>query len=266
MNQSPFRADTPVRWLSSYPKSGNTWVRFLLYQYFFGEARASIDIARYIPGIHNMPQVRAASPFDGKLFVKNHFPLGPDVPAVPGSVCIYVVRHPRDVIQSCLNYARMVANTPEARPGEDERYVRSFLAAGGAPEYIAKRFGTWDNHYRTWLDQQRVPTVLVRYEDMKAHPARELTRMVEFLGYSPEPAKIESAVALSSFERLQALEISEKAGGADKRLFPGTDEQMKKGRLFMNKGQSGRSLDTIAPGLDRAVAERFAEGIARFGY
>ena len=43
-----------IIWLASYPKSGNTWLRFLLYNYLFGEVRRSGDIARRIPDIHTL--------------------------------------------------------------------------------------------------------------------------------------------------------------------------------------------------------------------
>ncbi len=264
---SPAPASFDVRWLASYPKSGNTWVRFLLYQYFHGKAEASLDVARFIPGIHGRKQVRDAKLFDGALFAKTHFPYGPDITGRGRAIgCIYVVRHPRDVILSCLNYARLTGMLGDSQGITDEMYVRSFLQLGGASEYFRHRFGTFENHYRSWLDQRTVPTILVRYEDLKADPSRELSRILEFLGHAPDPAKIEQSVALSTFERLQAMEMSEKASGSEQRLFVGSAEQMKKGRMFMNKGQSGRSLDPIAAGLDRAVEERFADAIKRFGY
>lgn len=256
-----------ARWLASYPKSGNTWVRFLIYQYFHGAAASSIDITRFIPGFHNRNQMKSAGLFDGAMFIKTHFPLGPHIPSHEGAIgCIYVVRHPRDVILSCLNYARLTGMLSDSQGIADEAYVRSFLALGGAAEYLKLQFGTFENHYKSWLDQSAIPTLLVRYEDLKSEPARQLSRIIAFLGHEPDAAKVEQSVALSSFERLQAMEISEKEAGSDQRLFVGSTDQMKKGRLFMNKGQSGRSLDPIAAGLDRAVEQRFADAIRRFGY
>lgn len=262
---SPLTFNHGVRWLASYPKSGNTWVRFLLYQYFFGEARSSLDIARYIPGIHNRKQVAGAQLFDGAMFVKSHYPLGPQTPSHERALsCVYVVRHPRDVVLSCLNYARMVPYMPETVT--DETYVRTFIAKGGALEYLAMQFGTLEDHYKSWLDQTKIPTLLVRYEDLKADAGKQLERMVSFLGYTPDPARVEGAVKLSSFERLKAMEVEEKSSNSENRLFVGSPEQMHKGRMFMNKGQSGRSLESIAKGLDAAVEARFADMLRRFGY
>jgi hypothetical protein len=269
MTNAPTQARPVIRarWLASYPKSGNTWVRFLIYQYFRGEARSSGEIARLIPGFHHPAQMRAAEPFQGSLFAKTHFPLGPNIPHTDRAIgCIYVVRHPRDVILSCLDYARLLGRVSDAQGVTDESYIHAFLERGGAPEYFPFGFGTLDNHYRSWLDQTAIPTLLLRYEDLKSEPARQLTRVVEFLGHAPDPARIDRAVALSSFQRLQAMEIQEKNAGAPGAIFVGSTDQMKKGRLFMNKGESGRSLEPIAPGLDRAVDDRFADMIRRFGY
>ena len=43
---------TAVTWLASYPKSGNTWLRFLLYSYYYGSVTVSAQVAERIPDIH----------------------------------------------------------------------------------------------------------------------------------------------------------------------------------------------------------------------
>jgi len=254
-------------WVASYPKSGNTWVRFLLYQYFHGKAENSIDVSRFIPDIHRPGNMQAARPTGGRLFVKTHFARGPQLPFQDRSeAAIYVIRHPRDAILSWLNYLKL--NTDPAKMGvdRDAQHVRTFLTLGGAPEYAKMKFGTWEQHFTSWLDGASFPVHLVRYEDLKSRGEAELTRIIEFLKLTPDPARVAEAVRLSGFDQMRALEVREKTSGKGEVLFPGGTEKVKKGVFFMNKGQSGRSLESIAPGLDKAVEQRFAGAINRFGY
>jgi len=257
----------PIRWIASYPKSGNTWVRFLLFHYFKGKASSSVEISRFIPGMQAKGEVEAGEAFDGMRLIKTHSPFLGGLPGV-GSTAgfIYVVRHPRDVILSCLHWVRLTNPLPPSQQPTDEQVARAFIHLGGAPAYIQYGFGTWESHYRSWLDQKTVTGLVVRYEDLHTQPAREVARMVEYLGHTPDAARIDEAVALSTFEHMRELEVSEKTSGGRDVLFGGGADRMKKGLYFMNKGQSGRSLESIAPGLDRAVEERFAEAIRRFGY
>ncbi len=268
-NQGPPRSaePTPIRWIASYPKSGNTWVRFLLYHYFRGKAPSSLAITRFIPGMQARGEVEAGETFEGTRLIKTHSPFLPALPGVGTTAgFIYVVRHPRDVILSCLHWVRLTNPLPPSQQPTDEQVARAFIHLGGAPVYIQYGFGTWEGHYRSWLDQKSVAGLVVRYEDLHTQPARELARMVEYLGHAPDSARIEEAVGLSTFERMREMEVSEKAAGGRDALFGGGADRMKKGLYFMNKGQAGRSLDWISPGLDKAVADRFAEAITRFGY
>ncbi len=111
-----------------------------------------------------------------------------------------------------------------------------------------------------------MPGILVRYEDMKADTARELRRMIESTGETYDEARGKRAVELSSFDRLRALEVREKSAGTTGTVFYGSKQRLREGLLFMNKGQSGRSLDRIAKGLDALCDARFKETIEKFGY
>ena len=36
-----------IIWLASYPKSGNTYLRFLIYNYLYAEVSESIEVRKY---------------------------------------------------------------------------------------------------------------------------------------------------------------------------------------------------------------------------
>ena len=247
-----------VVWLASYPKSGNTWVRFLLHHYLYGEPGNSLELNRRIPDLHR-PAGRIDTSAE-RLLVKTHFPLSDALPYLSiTDRAIHIQRHPKDVLLSGMNYAKLESD----RPPDAVAYARAFIEAGGDPSWIEMGFGTWASHTESWRTTDRFPVHTVRYEALRADAAREFRSMLEFLGETIDEDRIARAVELSDFARMQAIERKEKARGADS-LFRGGRESLKRGTLFMNKGATGQSLAPIDPGVDEAFDSVFADTIARF--
>ena len=99
-------------WLVSYPKSGNTWFRFVIFYLFHGRLPSSsseLDI-----GFNSKLPVRTAD-----WAKKSHAQFDPLKPHLqPTDRIIYVYRHPLDVLQSALNYALL---NDEISDGADDR-------------------------------------------------------------------------------------------------------------------------------------------------
>jgi hypothetical protein len=253
----------PITWLASYPKSGNTWLRFLLANILLGRApSSSLEVSRRIPDIHR-PDVPADPPGpEGREFIKTHFMRAPAHPRLgeTGRV-IHVVRHPRDVLLSALNYRRMEGVIDTLT---DAQYAQSFIAASGDGLWARLGYGSWLQHTASWLEPG-VPALLVLYERLKADPAAELRRILAFLEIDAGEEAIARAVKESSFDNLRALEIRERAAKG-KSIFPGRPADTKAGRFFFNKGGTGQRLDPIAPGLDAAFEQRFGPALRNLGY
>ena len=255
-----------VVWLASYPKCGNTWVRFMLFSYLYGPPKASLEVARKIPDLHRPLPVDPPEPGSAML-AKTHLMLTDRHPRLAQTErAIHVIRDPRDVALSALHYRKLGG----AERLDEAGYLRSFIRAGGDPDWLAQGFGTWASHARSWRGTERFPVLAVRYEDLKADPRAELARMVAFLGEPTDEARAAEAVRASSFESMRALEIREKHQGArgagDKRLFVGDAKATRRGVYFINKGASGQSLDGVAKGLDDAFERAFGADLAAFGY
>lgn len=258
---------TRVCWLASYPKSGNTWVRFLLHQYFFGLAASSADVHAAIPGIHaGAHAADHARPVGERILVKTHFPYTESMPlAERTGLFVCIVRHPRDVIRSALDYTLLSAPPGAESMIDAAAYVRRFIELGGDPVYHKFGFGAIGAHVSSWLDEAPAPGILIRYEDLRKDAAGALGRMVRHLGFKPDPERVRGAVEASTFERMRELEVGEKRRGVRSAVFAGTAARASEGRTFMNRGVTGRSLDEIEPGLDAAVEQRFADVIERCG-
>lgn len=157
--------------LASYPRSGNTWVRFLL-EKAVGEECGSIYKDRIMP--------RSAE----GIAIKTH-----DLDSHEYGRAIHIVRNPLDVIESYFFWKRDVAGKDKSV--DWEKTVRSTAVE-------------WRTHTRHWLAVQ-YPIHRVRYEDLKARTGEELTRLLRWLGYNVPAAQIEAAVAAGQIENMREL-------------------------------------------------------------
>lgn len=181
--------------LVSFPKSGNTWTRFLLANLRFPDQDVTwANINRLVPD----PTGTAKRDFDRlprPRVIKSHECFDPRYPRV-----IYIVRDPRDVVVSQYHYHRKIRRIEDDSPIEE--FVTRFLAGQTCPH------GSWGQNVSTWLcTSERDPRfLLLRYEDLVADTARELMKVVEFLHLTMSPEQIRNAVERSSADQMRKLE------------------------------------------------------------
>jgi estrone sulfotransferase len=230
--------------LVSYPKSGNTWMRFLLANLLRSTEQNAdaepIDFhtaVRYVPEyeLHTAEVDAAPRP----RILKSHTPYVSAFPRV-----LYLIRDPRDVYVSYYHYMR------KRLPGTTS--FAEFLRMDGLHPCH------WDEHVAGWIDR---PTVLViRYEDILADTHAQLGRCVDFWGgrsFSDE--QIDHAVRASSFDQMKQIE--QQKG----RPFQ-NEAQKKQSTPFMRKGKSGDWVNYFDH-ADRAyLDQRCGDFMERFGY
>jgi hypothetical protein len=181
--------------LVSFPKSGNTWTRFLLANLRFPDEPATFaNINRLIPD----PDGTTKKDFDRMprpRIIKSHECFDPRYPKV-----VYIVRDPRDVVVSQYHYHRKLRKIEDDSPVE--KFVTRFLAGETCPH------GSWGQNVATWLYTSEGSSrfLLLRYEDLVADTARELAKIVTFLHLSAGPEQIAQAVERSSADRMRKLE------------------------------------------------------------
>ena len=265
-----------IVWVSSYPRSGNTWVRFLLHAYLHGPIGASIEVARSIPNLHRPveinPALQAAKAGD-RLLIKTHGLPGPTHPLVDKAAAfIYIIRHPKDVLLSGINIHRR-----SGAQVDEKAYARSFIERGGDMLWHRFGFGFWESHADAWIGNEpgsgasRWPHVIVRYEDLISDATRPLEAMARLLGESPTAERLAKAATDASFERMRELEEADRAKPLGEGIFLKPPEKPVKsqgaeGKNFVNKGKSGQSLAHIDPALDAMFDERFGPGLRKYGY
>lgn len=181
--------------LVSYPKSGNTWVRFLLANLIYpNEAVGFADINRLLPSPDVLSR-RFLKKLPRPRILKSHEPYDRRFRKV-----IYLVRDPRDVVISEYHFnLKKRYIQPEVSL---EEFGRHFL------EGTTSSYGSWWEHTASWIGarQGNPEFLLVRYEDLLSNCIDETGRIAKFLGLSTELDRLQAAVERSSANRMRELE------------------------------------------------------------
>ena len=262
-------------WLASYPRSGNTWLRYLIANAFLGTFDRPDDVARIVPDADagTVDTGDLPEPF---AIVKTHRHYRSDLyNGIRADGVIYLVRHPVDVMQSVLRYAVMAGfSQPENHKTQsfDETvrdWVRRYLASEGWPRGLENGFGSWRTNVTSWaIEPVPYPRLVLRYEDIVADTPAALRKIAIFLGSELSNARIRQAMATASAERLMALEAAQRPGNPPT-LFAGAAVERKRslGLQFIRSGDApGAASLALAPTETEAARRTFADLMARFGY
>jgi len=182
--------------LVSYPKSGNTWLRFLVANLVWPENPAEFSqINRIIPD----PEVNSKRDLDRTprpRIIKSHHYFDPRYKRI-----IYVVRDPRDVVVSQYHFHRKRRVIEDRYPLE--QFVLDFVGGKTSPDY-----GTWFENVAGWLVTRYGDAgfLLLRYEDMLSDTRGRLEKIAAFLGVSATTERLSQVVELSSAGRMRKLE------------------------------------------------------------
>ena len=183
--------------LVSYPRSGNTWTRFLVANLVFPDREVSFaNIESLIPDTSSQSS-RALKRTPRPRFIKTHEYFDHRYPRT-----IYIVRDPRDVALSYYDFQRKYRQIEDGYPLE--RYVDDFVSG----RLVSAPWGTWAENVGSWIHTRSGhPGFLVlRYEDMLADTLGQLSRVADFLRLPPDAQRLQRAVELSSADRMRKLE------------------------------------------------------------
>jgi Sulfotransferase domain len=181
----------------SYPRSGNTWTRFLIANLVYPEKNVGFtNIEKLIPDTSSQSN-RALKSTPRPRIIKTHEYFDHRYRKV-----IYIVRDPRDVALSYYDFQRKYRQIDDAYPLE--QYVEDFVQG----RLISIDWGTWAENVSSWIYTRGKSTnfLLLRYEDMMKDTTRELTRIAQFFGIEPAPTRLQEVIDRSSADRMRELE------------------------------------------------------------
>ena len=231
-----------IRWLASYPKSGNTWIRMFLnayatrcdpdlnsaYQFVTSDLRPEAYQMMMPRPLDELTLVEQFMYHAGSLI--NLIKLSPTkdvyckthnakatvdgymlIPPMISGPSVYVIRDPRDVV------IRMTEHFEK----DIDRSIKDLndkARAGKASFNLFHMFMDWSTHAISWLSQNKnIPMLLVRYEDLLEKTPEAFKAILEQFDIEFDEERLQLAMQRSSFDNLRQKEDAtgfvEKAGG-----------------------------------------------------
>ena len=227
-----------IVWIASYPKSGNTWMRYLLGNYFFNHNdKFDPNIISYLKKFYlddellnlNKLQDLKENPYNAsKYWIKSQ----ENLKILNGNVAflkthnalvninnneftnenlslgiIHIVRDPRDVLISYSKY----------RGISMEDAIKFMLAKNLI--YVQNKnnlseveiIGSWSFHYNSWRNGIiKIPRIIIKYEDLIDDCYNSFSKVIAFLSklmnFEINDKKIRSSIKFSQFENLKKCE------------------------------------------------------------
>ena len=226
-----------IIWLSSYPKSGNTWVRSLLSSYYFSETgNFNFELLKNIsvypqqkyfdakinkPGeisLHwDISQKKIISEkkikilkthnsllaINGKNFTKPEYTLG----------IIYVVRDPRNVITSLKNHYDLDYEQSLDFMLNEKKYIYDIQEKNDFADFHF--LSSWSNHYKSWINNNLFKKMIIKYEDLENDTFKTLKNLIIYINTlnqtkdKLDEQKINNCIKTTNFEILKNKEKKE---------------------------------------------------------
>lgn len=169
-----------IVWLASYPRSGNTLLRTILW-HCFGAPSASIydedlgkngDLVDMAGHLEHRPGRQLWFPKEHIPLIKTH-ELPPD-----DKKAIYIIRDGREACVSLWKFYNGKMSMEETIAGQH-------------------RFGTWAAHIAAWNPDVRPNTLAIRYEDMLHERQKVLSSISGFLNLEIKGSEIPDREAMA---------------------------------------------------------------------
>ena len=283
-----------IVWLASYPKSGNTWMRIFLTNYwrnndepadinfldptpiasgrFLFDEETGVEssdltwgeIQRYRPGVYKQysddqkGHMTFCKIHDAYTFLRHggH----PIFPSEATRGVIYIMRSPLSIAGSWANHSGIKVDKSIKSLGNNEQTIA--MSDKKLATQLPQRMLTWSGHVRSWIDTSRLALHVVRYEDMKHNTFETFTRVIEFLiTLTDEDAeldldRVQRAISFSSFDHIKAQE--------EEKGF--TERLPRSNTPFFRRGSTNAWRDELSDEQIAHIIEDHRDTMRRFGY
>lgn len=268
-----------IVWIASYPKSGNTWLRAIIASLvdngqppnlnalsrtcpnganrvwiekhlqvptddFTPEELRAARIAAYgafAQGRQGSPCLKVHDQYDPALF-SEEFSAG----------AVYVVRDPRDVALSWADHMDVSIDEAIRRMAQ-----RNFCVGQGINAYRPQTqqiLGSWSDHVLGWIGNARLPTLVLKYENMLVDLPDAIARVASFLNMDASAEVISKAASACRFARFRAFEEAH-----------GFSERWDHQQAFFRKGRSGAWRETLTPEQHERLLASHRTAMTRLG-
>ncbi len=276
-----------IIWISSYPKSGNTFLRAMLSAFFYSED--GIFKQDYLKNIAEFPrdffdlkssnnflneikeyeeiQKKISSTDKEIIFLKTHLAnltinkIFPTINKDYSMCSIYIVRDPRNVILSLKNHYNL-----------DIKECLNFLM--NEKNFICMKnkdlskgytlLLDWASNYLSWKNQKNINTIFVKFEDLVLDQEKTfiyiLNELKKFMNLNIDQKKIENVVKTTNFKYLRQLE--EKEGFIENKVMGIKDNK----NFFFNKGSAQNFNKDLDPSIAEKIKKKYKNLLLELSY
>jgi len=177
-------------YLLSYPKSGNTWLRYILAHVVSGKnIESENQLEQVIPDVYRSQRIinRMSS---GRI-IKTHHPLFSHYPRI-----IYIHRDYRDVLVSYYYYQTALG----IFTGNFSEFIRSSA--------VTHPFGSWAQHVQEAIAFSKTHPdriFILSYDDLHRAPEQKTSEIIKFF-HLPQKMPLQQAVEASRINKLREKE------------------------------------------------------------
>lgn len=282
-----------IIWLTSYPKSGNTWVRSFLVSLLYNKKNET-----NLEGLNNIPQYPLRSHFNNLLdniddinevsskwiisqkrinldkknkFFKTHHALCKigkfsftNYETSLGA--IHIVRDPRNIINSILYHysKKSLLEAKEFMLDETRALGKKFDP--NSPSVNQDMFTvltSWKTHYLSWKNFKK-NYLLIKYENLVSEPDKEFRKITKYLNdvmhIKIEEDKIDHAIKSNSFENLKKIENRDGFKEAIK------DKGSGEVKRFFNLGPNNKWEKILDSEIKDEIEKKFNVEMKELGY
>ncbi len=234
--------------LVSYPRSGNTWMRFVLAALIRPDEDASfLSIKSVVPDVYEATH-RELRRLPRPRVIKSHEPY-----TAGYRRALYLVRDPRDV---AVSYYHLQLRDRDIGPETSiEAFVERFV------EGRVGAFGSWDAHVDGWLAARNsgAAVLVVRYEDLLADAATWFGAAAAFARLPHHPSALAAALGASDAAALRRKEEKYLRSEA-------APEGIDRSRRFVRTATSGRYRDELPEVSQRLIEAAWGSLLRRLEY
>jgi len=276
-----------IIWISSYPKSGNTFLRAMLSAFFYSEdgifkqdylkniAEFPRDFFELKPSNNFLNEVEDYEKIQKKIsntnkeiiFLKTHLAnltINKIIPTINKdySMCaIYIVRDPRNVILSLKNHYNLKIKECLSFLMNNKNYIRiqnKNLSKGYTPIL------DWSSNYLSWKKQSNVNTIFIKFEDLIFNQENTfifiLNKLKKFINLEIDKKKIDNIVKTTKFKYLRQLE--EKEGFIENKIMGIQNNNS----FFFNKGGEQDFNKDLEKNIIDEINKKYKELLLELNY
>ena len=282
-----------IIWLTSYPKSGNTWVRSFLVSLLYNKKNET-NLER----LNNIPQYPLRSHFNNLLdniddinevsskwiisqkrinsdkknkFFKTHHALCKigkfsftNYETSLGA--IHIVRDARNIINSILYHYSKKSFLEAKEFMLDETRALGKKFDPNSPSVNQDMFtvlSSWKTHYLSWKNFKK-NYLLIKYENLVSEPDKEFRKITKYLNdvmhIKTEEDKIDHAIKSNSFENLKKIENRDGFKEAIK------DKGSGEVKRFFNLGPNNKWEKILDSEIKDEIEKKFNVEMKELGY